>query len=322
MSNWVLHSKINHMKAAQLTQYGKTNSIAINEVPQPDVAAGKVLVQVKAAGVNPFDWKVQLGYMKDFIPLQLPVTLGGDLSGVVVKVGAGVEGISEGDEVFGQASAVAGESGAFAEYAFTSPTSLAKKPTTVSFIEAGAAPLTGVSAVQALYDHMGLSSGQKILIHGGAGGIGTVAIQIAKHLGAHVITTVSTNDIEYVKGLGADEVIDYKNQKFEELITDVDAVFDTVGGETNKRSYQVLKQGGKLVSMVEQPDEQLKNQFQIEYISQATKVNPERLTKLAQLIDEKIVTVHIEKTFPLDQAGEALSYLRQTPPKGKVVLEM
>lgn len=310
------------MKAAQLTQYGETENIVINDIPQPEVAEGKVLVQVKAAGVNPFDWKVQLGYMKEFIPLQLPVTLGGDLSGIVVKVGGRVEGIAEGDEVYGQANAVAGESGAFAEFALTSPKSLSKKPSTASFSEAGAVPLTGVSAVQALYDHIGVEPGQKILIHGGAGGIGTMAVQIAKHLGAHVITTVSTNDVEYVKELGADEVIDYKNQKFEEMVKDVDAVFDTVGHDTNKHSYQVLKEGGKLVSMVEQPDEQLAGQYHIEYIYQSTKVNPERLQRLARLIDDGIVTVHIEKTFPLDQAGEALSYLRQTPPKGKVVLEV
>lgn len=310
------------MKAAQLTQYGEINNIAINDVPRPEVTDDKILVQVKAAGVNPFDWKVQLGYMKDFIPLQLPVTLGGDISGVVVKVGAEVEVIKEGDEVFGQANVVAGESGAFAEFALTSSISLAKKPANVSFLESGAIPLTGVSAVQALYDHIGLTSGQKILVHGGAGGIGTVAIQIVKHLGAHVITTVSTSDIEYVKELGADEVIDYKNQKFEELIKDIDAVFDTVGQETNRRSYQVLKKGGKLVSMVEQPDESLVGQYHIEYIYQATKVNPERLQKLAKLIDEGVITVHIEKTFPLDQAGDALKYLRQTPPKGKVILKI
>lgn len=310
------------MKAAQLTHYGETDNIVINEIPQPEASVDKVLVQVKAAGVNPFDWKVQLGYMKDFIPLQLPVTLGGDLAGVVVKVGANVTGFTEGDEVYGQANAVAGESGAFAEFALTSPTSLAQKPTILSFTEAGAIPLTGVSAVQALYDHIGLTNGQKILIHGGAGGIGTMAIQIAKHLGAHVVTTVSTNDMDYVKGLGADEVIDYKSQKFEEVVKDIDAVFDTVGGETNKRSYQVLKKGGKLVSMVERLDEQLQNQYQIAYTFQATKVNPERLTKLSQLIDNGVITIHIEKTFPLDEAGDALEYLHNTPPKGKVVLKI
>lgn len=311
------------MKAAQLTQYGGKEAIAMNDIPQPEVTDDTVLVQVKGAGVNPIDWKVQLGYMKDFIPLELPVTMGGDLAGVVVKVGANVTNFKEGDEVYGQGSVLGKATGSFAEYVRTSPTSIALKPKALNFDEAGAAPLTGVSAVQAIYDHIGLASGQKILIHGGAGGIGSVAIQIAKHIGAHVATTVSENDKEFVTQLGADEVIDYKNQQFEEILKDYDAVYDTVGGETNKRSYQVLKKDGILVSMVEmQPDEALSEQYGVKYIYQSTRVTPERLAKLTELLDGGVLGVHIEKTFPLDEAGEALEYLHNTPPKGKVVIEV
>jgi alcohol dehydrogenase len=308
------------MKAAQLIQYGGKEAVAINEIPRPKVSEGKILVEVHAAGVNPFDWKVQQGYMKDSMPLQLPITLGGDLAGIVSEVGANVSGFTVGDEVYGQGSFFGGATGSFAEFDLALPTSLSKKPEKLSLAEAGAVPLAGVSAVQALFDHIKLSSGQKILIHGGAGGIGTMAVQIAKHIGAYVATTVSTDDIDFAKTLGVDEVIDYKTQQFEDVIKDFDAVFDTVGGDTNKRSYQVLKKGGVLVSMTTPPDEELAQKFDVTALVQGTKVNPERLAKLSELLDKGVLAVHIEKTFPLEEAGEALAYLQQTPPKGKVVI--
>lgn len=310
------------MKAAQLTQYGGKEAVAINEIAKPEIETGKVLVEVHAAGVNPIDWKVQLGYLKDFVPLQLPVTLGGDLAGVVSEVGADVTEFKVGDEVYGQGSILGGATGAFAEFDLTLPGSIAPKPEKLSFTQAGAIPLTGVSAIQALYDHINLESNQKILVHGGAGGIGSVAVQIAKHIGAYVATTVSTDDLEFAKQLGADEVIDYKTQKFEDSIQGYDAVFDTVGGETNKRSYQVLKEGGILVSMTEKPDEELSKQHKVTAMNQGTKVNPERLSKLSELLNADAITIHIEKTFPLEEAGEALEYLQKTPPKGKVVIEI
>lgn len=310
------------MKAARLTEYGSKEAIQIQDIPTPEITDDQVLVEVHTAGVNPYDWKIQLGYMKDYVPLTLPITPGGDFSGVVAKVGANVTHVGVGDEVFGQGNVDSGATGSFAEFIQTKGKKVAKKPQKLSFTEAGAIPLTGVSAIQALYEHIGLTSGQTILIHGGAGGIGTVAIQIAKHLGAHVITTVSTNDVDFAKELGADEVIDYKNQKFEELVKEVHAVYDTVGGETTEKSYQVLKKGGKLVSMVAMPNEALAKQYEVEFISQATKVNTDKLSKLAELLDQGVITVHIEKTFPLDQAGEALEYLRTTPPKGKLVIKV
>lgn len=307
------------MKAAQLQTYGESG-ILIVDIPSPGVQAGKVLVEVHAAGVNPIDWKVQVGYMKDMMPLSLPVTLGGDLAGVIIAVGADVSEFKIGDEVYGQGSVLGGASGSFAEFDLALPGSLAQKPKKLSLLEAGATPLAGVSALQALVDHLNIASGQKILIHGGAGGIGSIAIQIAKHLGAYVATTVSTNDMEYVKTLGADEVIDYKNEKFEEKLHDFDAVYDTVGGETNKKSYQILKKGGKLVSMVASPDEELSKKYEVNAIVQGTKVTTDRLNKLTELLDEGAVTIHIEKTFSLNETEKALAYLRQTPPKGKVVI--
>ena len=233
------------MKSAQIKRYGGSEVVEINQsTPAPnDPSAGKVLVRIKAAGVNPADWKVREGYFQQMMPLQFPSTLGMDFSGIVEKVGEGVSDFKYNDEVYGQASLIRGGSGAFAEMALANADTIAYKPKTLSHEEAAGLPLAGVSAWQALVESIGLSKGQKILIHGGAGGIGSIAIQLAKHLGAYVATTVSTNDKEFVKEeIGADEVIDYKTQNFEDVLShDYDAVFDTVGGETYTRSFKVLK---------------------------------------------------------------------------------
>ncbi len=301
------------MKTAQINKYGG-DAVEINsEAPMPLVSQGKVLVEVHAAGVNPFDWKLREGYMQKMIPLKFPATLGGDFSGVVVETG---------DEVYGQALIVAGGSGSFAEFVSAPAKSIAPKPKTINHIEAAALPLAGVSALQALTEHIGLKKGQKILIHGGAGGIGTMAIQLAKHLGVYVATTVTGDELAYVKEFGADEAIDYKNQRFEDVVQNYDAVFDTVGGETYTRSFQAVKKGGVIVSMTEQPDKGLMKQFGVNAIAQATQVTTERLTKLAELVDKGAIKVHVDKVFPLDQAGEALTYLQTGHPRGKVVVKV
>src|SRR5438874_1282919 len=244
------------MKSAQINKYGSSEVIEINQsTPEPTVSSGKALVTIKAAGVNPADWKIREGGLQQMISLQFPSTLGMDFSGVIKQVGEGVSPseFKQGDEVYGQAGVISGGSGAFAEMALANTERIAYKPKKLSHAEASAFPLVGVSAWRALTENIRLSKGQRILIHGGAGGIGSIAIQLAKHLGAYVATTVSTNDKQFVQELGADHVIDYKNQNFEDLLHDCDAVFDTVGGETYKRSFKVLKKGGIIVSMLEQP---------------------------------------------------------------------
>ncbi len=183
-------------------------------------------------------------------------------------------------------------------------------------------PLTGVSALQALIEHIKLTSDQKILIHGGAGGIGTMAVQLAKHLGAYVATTAKASDVAYVKELGADEAIDYENQRFEEVVSQYDAVFDTVGGDTYQRSFSVLKKGGIIVSMLEQPNKELMKQYGVTAISQFTQITTERLLKLAELVDQGVLKVNVDKTFSLDQAGEALAYLRSGKVRGKVAVPL
>jgi alcohol dehydrogenase len=313
------------MKSTQIKRYGGSKAVEINQsTPAPnDPSAGKVLVTVKAAGVNPADWKVREGYFQQMTPLQFPSTLGMDFSGVIEKVGEGVNGFNQDDGVYGDAAAIRGGSGAFAEMALANEDSIAHKPKTLSHEEAAGLPLVGVSAWQALVETIGLSGGQKILIHGGAGGIGSIAIQLAKHNGAYVATTVSTNDKEFVQQLGANEAIDYKTQTFEDLLPhDYDAVFDTVGGETYTRSFNVLKKGGIIVSMLEQPNQELMHRFGVRAKHQFTKVNRERLIRLAQWVDQNNIHVNIDRTFPLDEAGKALDYQRDVHPRGKVVLQV
>ncbi len=289
----------------------------------PNPSAGKVLVNVKAAGVNPVDWKIREGYMRQVMQLHFPSTLGMDFSGIIKEKGEGVLNFNQGDEVYGQASIASGGSGAFSEMALANADTIAHKPNTLSHEEAAGLPLVGVSAWQALVETIGLSNSQKILIHGGAGGIGSVAIQLAKHLGAHVATTVSTNDKQFAKELGADEVIDYKTQTFEEVLPhDYDAVFDTVGGDTYMRSFKVLKRGGSsiIVSMLEQPNQELMDRFDVKSTFQFTQVNRERLTRLAEWVDQNNIHVNIDRTFRLDETAKALDYQKDVHPRGKVVL--
>ncbi len=310
------------MKAAQINGYGGKDAVKINDqASRPVAVPGQVLVEVTAAGVNPFDVKLSQGFYKEYIKLEFPATLGGDMAGTVAEIGEGVSGFEIGQEVYGLANAVGGI-GSFAEFTPVKAERLAAKPASLDLVTAAAAPLAGVSAYQALADHINLQPGQKILVHGGAGGIGSLAIQLAKHLGAYVATTASAEETGFVKSLGADEVVDYKNQDFSIILKDYDAVFDTVGGETNKKSYKILKNGGAMVSMLEAPDEELVKQKNLNYNQQQSEATPERLVKVAELIDAGVLKVNVDKVFPLDQAAEAFEYWQTGHPKGKVVLQI
>ncbi|HZC20835.1 MAG TPA: NADP-dependent oxidoreductase [Nitrososphaeraceae archaeon] len=311
------------MKSIQIKRYGSSDVMEVNNTTlASNPSRGKILVSVKAAGVNPVDWKIREGYMQQMAPLQFPSTLGMDFSGVIERVGENIPSdFKQGDEVYGQASVLRGGSGAFAESALVDKDTIAHKPKTLDHVQAAGLPLVGVSAWQALVENMELSKDKKILIHGGAGGIGSIAIQLAKHLGAHIATTAVANDKQFVQELGANQVIDYKTEKFEDIIHGYDAVFDTVGGETYKRSFVVLKKGsGIIVSMLEQPNSELMNQYGVKALFQFTQLNRERLTKLAEWVDQNNIKVNVDKTFSLDQAAKALDYQRDVHPRGKVVL--
>ncbi len=311
------------MKAVQINAYGTNDVLEISEnAPKPSLKQGQVLVEDHVASFNPFDWKIRAGYLKEMAPLQFPATLGGDFAGRVCELGDGVSDFKIGDKVYGQAITLNGGSGSFAEVLAANTANTAQKPASINFVEAGALPLVGVSSVQVLEEHIKLQSGQKILIHGGAGGIGHIAIQVAKALGAYVATTVSTDDIEFVKKLGADEVIDYKNQVFEEILKDVDSVFDTVGGEATDKSFQVLKHGGFIVSMLGQPNQELAQKYGVYAIGQNTVTNTKSLNRLTELVDSGKIKVHINQVFPLEQVKEAFACLEEGHPRGKVVLKI
>lgn len=311
------------MKAVQIKRYGGVKVLELNEnAPKPSVKPGMIQVEVFDASINPIDWKVRAGYLKDAVPISFPITMGGDFAGVVSEIGDNTTDLKVGDEVYGQAIMLGGGSGSFAQFVIAKAEHTAKKPHNISFEEAAALPLVGASAIQALEDHIKLTSGQKILIHGGAGGIGSIAIQIAKSLGAYVATTVGTKDIDLVKSFGADEIIDYKIQKFEELLNNFDAIFDTAGGDTTDKSFLVLKKSGVLVSMAGQPNKELAEKYGITAIGQYTNATANRLNRLTKLIEEGKVKVTVDKTFPLEEAKEAFTYFEQSHPRGKVVFKI
>jgi alcohol dehydrogenase len=313
------------MKSIQINRYGGSDVIEVNNAASvQNPSSGKILVNVKAAGVNPADWKIREGYFQQMAPLQFPSTLGADFSGVIKQLGEGVSssGLKQGDEVYGQASAVfSGGSGAFAELALVDKDRIAHKPKTLNHIEAAGLPTVGVSAWQGLIENIGLSKDKKILIHGGAGGIGSIAIQLAKHLGAYIATTASTIDEQFVQELGANQMIDYKTDNFEDILHDYDGVFDTVGGDTYKRSFKVLKKGsGIITSMLEQPNSELMNRYGVKALVQFTQANRQLLTKLVEWVDQNNIKVNIDKTFSIDEAADALDYQRDIHPRGKVVI--
>lgn len=308
------------MKAAQYNKYGDTSVIEINEKAEaPQLKNGQVLVEVIATGINPIEVAIRNGYTQEMLPLTFPVNLGGDFSGVVSKVGEGVIDFKAGDEVYGIANPFKGGSGAAAEFVVANAVNTGFKPGSVDHVNAAALPLSGTSAVQALEEHIKLQSGQRILIHGGAGGVGSIAVQIAKALGAYVSATASTDDVEFVKNLGADEVIDYKKQDFTEVIKDYDAVFATVGDDIPTRSLSVVKEGGIVVSMAGEPDQEVAKERKVTAIGQMTQGTTEQLDRLEKLVDAGKVKAIIDKTFSLDQTKEAYDLL-ESHPRGKVVI--
>lgn len=311
------------MKAIRINQYGGIEVLEVNQnALEPKAKSGQVLVEVRAAGINPVDWKIRAGFLKEMAPLEFPVTLGGDFAGVVKELGEGVTEYKVNDEVFGSAIVLNGGSGSFAQIVAANTGNIAHKPSSVDFSMSSALPLAAVSAVQALEEHIKLAAGQKILIHGGAGGIGTFANQLAKAFGAYVATTVSTDDVEYAKSLGADEVIDYKLQAFEDVLSDYDAVFDTVGGEVADKSFKVLKKGGVIVSMLGEPNHQLTQDAGVSAIGQNTQINTLRLNRVTELVDTGKIKVYIDKEFSLEEAKEAFTYQEQIHPRGKIVFKI
>ena len=309
------------MIAVQINSFGGYQSLTINNnAPKPEPSPNQVLVEVYAASLNPVDKGIAAGYMKDMV--NLPATLGGDFSGVIVQVGESVNDFKKGDKVYGQAIILNGGSGSFAQFVAANAGNTAHQPKQITFVEAASLPLAGASALQAVEGHIKLKPEQKILIHGGAGGIGSIAVQIAKSHGAFVATTCTAKDKDYVKSLGADKVIDFRKEKFEDILKDYDAVFDTFSGDTTTRSFKVLKKGGILVSLLAPPDPALAEKYQVTAIGQMTNTNTKKLNHLTDLVNAGKIKPQVDKVFFVNQTIDAFKHLTEGHPRGKVVIKI
>jgi len=306
------------MKAARINSYGHADSVKISDVAQPNLKDGEVLVQVCASSINPVDTSIREGRMTKMVSVDPPFTLGFDLAGKVAAVGRGVTEFKTGDEVYGQASILAGGSGAFAEFATTQGGLIGKMPQNVSYVEAASLALTGTSAIEALLDQCHLRANQRILIHGGSGGIGSVAIQLAKHIGAYVIATATGHGLDFIRSLGCDDCIDYEREPFENRILNCDCVLDTVGGDTYRRSFQVLRQGGTIVSMLERPDTEAMRRYGVNAVFLLTNVTTMALDQLRKLIEAGVITPHVARTYRLDQIQEAFLAKERGQIEGKI----
>ena len=307
------------MKAIRFHEYGGLEVLKYEDVPRPKPQPGEVLIQVRAAAVNPFDLAVREGWLASMIPLQLPAICGVDVAGRVVATGKGVTGFSLGQDVYGFLSRY---SGAYAEYATAASETIAPHPQTLDYVQAASVPLAATAAWQALFEVGVVKEGQKVLVHGGAGGVGTFAVQLAKLRGAHVLATTSGQHVEYVKQLGADEVIDYTTTPFETVAHSVDVILDLIGGETQQRSWGVLKVGGMLVSLLGPPSQEDAATYGVRAAFLGAQPTTGLLKELAHLLDTGQIKPHIGKVFPLEQARQAQELKRSGHTQGKIILKI
>ncbi|MEW5980164.1 MAG: NADP-dependent oxidoreductase [Acidobacteriota bacterium] len=308
------------MKAVRIHEYGGPEVLRYEEIPRPSPGPGELLIRVHAAGVNPADWKIRQGYAKEFLKHSLPLILGWDVSGVVEAVGLEVTGWKEGAEVYSFPDIL--RDGAYAEYIVVRASAVALKPRCVDHVQAAAIPLAALTAWQALFDAGGLVADQKVLIHGAAGGVGSFAVQLAKWKGGHVIGTASARNQVFLRGLGADEAIDYGAVRFEDVVRGVDVVFDTVGGGTLKRSWRVLKKGGILVSIAGQPSGEEAARAGVREAFVFCQRNAAQLAELAKLVDTGRLRPIVETVLPLAEARRAQELSQTGHTRGKIVLRV
>jgi len=304
------------MRAIQIHSYGGPEQLKLEEKPRPEPSAGEVLLRVYAAGVNPIDWKIRQGFMKDFQPVTFPYTPGIEVAGVVEEVGPGVTTFQVGQAVMGQVA-----NGGYTEYVTVPVEALALKPETLSFAEAAAVPVGATTAWRTLFDHGSLTAGQRVLIQGAAGGVGLFAVQLAKWRGAQVIGTASTANLEFVRSLGADMVVDYTTTPVESAVQDVDLVLDGVGGETLSSSLAALRRGGTLISIAGPPSQEQAQAHGVRaMMSRGGASAP--LETFRQLIDEGQLKVTTGKTFRLSEAQQAHEYGQSSHGRGRIVLQI
>ena len=305
-------------KAVRIHNYGGPEVLQYEAAPRPKPGKGEVLIRVHAAGVNPIDWKVRAGYMKDFIPHSFPLILGWDVSGVIEEVGPNVSRFKKGDEVYSLPDHT--RNGAYAEYIVVRESEVALKPNALHHVRAAAVPLAALTAWQALFDTGQLQPEQSVLIHAAAGGVGHFAVQLAKWKGAHVVGTASAKNHEMLYKLGADELIDYTTQRFEDVTRNIDVVLDTIGGDTQERSWQVLKKGGVLVSLVQPPSENKAKEHGVRGIRLGVRPNGQDLVEIAKIVDAGKLAPVIDRILPLSEARRAHELSQSGHTRGKIVL--
>jgi NADPH:quinone reductase-like Zn-dependent oxidoreductase len=311
------------MKAIRIHNYGGPEVLQYEDAPRPKPQAGEVLIRVHATGVNPIDWKVREGHMKDFWPHKFPLILGWDLSGVVEELGpspAAAARFKVGDEVYSLPDPT--RNGAYADYIVVRESELALKPNSLHHIRAAAVPLAALTAWQSLFDTAQLQPGQRVLIHAGSGGVGHLAVQLAKWKGAYVFATASTKNKALLRELGVDEPIDYKQQRFENVARNIDIVLDTLGGETQERSWSVLKKGGILVSLVQPPSEDKAQELGVRAALLGARPSGEQLSEIAKIIDSGKLAPIINRIIPLSEARRAHELSQSGHSHGKIVLRV
>ena len=305
------------IQAIRVHNYGESDVLTLEAIAQPEPQPNEVLIRVQAAAVNPLDWKIRAGYMKEIFPMPLPFTPGMDVAGIVEAIGADVKAFQVGQEVYGEL-----RMGAYAEFATAPQDAIALKPNSLDFVEAASVPMVAMTAYQGLFDHADLKPGQTILIHAASGGVGMFAVQFAKWKGAHVIGTASAANAEFVQSLGADQVIDYNATPFEQVVENVDVVLDTLGGDTQARSYSVVKPGGILVSTAAPPNAEKAQEQGIRAEMMNMKPSTSLLEEIASLLDSGQVKTIVAQTFSLSEARQAQELSQGGHVRGKIVLQI
>jgi len=310
------------MKAIVIDQYGDKNELKEKELSKPEPKNDEVLIEIHAAAVNPIDWKLRYGYLKEKIVFEFPIVLGWDAAGIVAEVGKDVTSLNQGDRVFVRPELT--NRGTYAEYTTAKEDLVAKIPENISFEEAAAVPLAGLTAYQCLLNVGKLESGNKVLIHAGAGGVGSFAIQIAKNLGAYVATTGSIKNVEFLKSLRADEVIDYTKDDFSQILEDYDLVIDTLGGEIQDKSLNVLKKDGMLVSIVEEPDQEKAEKLGVTAKLHWLIPNGDELAVLAKMMENETMNPVVGTVFPFsEQCLRDAHELSETHhARGKIIIKI
>lgn len=309
------------MRAIRFHDYGGPEVLQYEEVEKPEAAEGEVLVRVHATSVNPLDWKIRAGLVKSFRPVPLPFILGWDVSGVVESVGPGVTGFKPGDEVYGRPDIT--KPGAYAEYIAVKETELAPKPKSLDHVTAAGVPLTALTAWQALFDYGGLTAWQTVLIHAAAGGVGSFAVQFAKHARARVVGTASGRNQDYLRELGVDFPINYETTKFEDIAKNVNVVIEPLGGEIRERSFLVIRPGGILVAITgPAPSEELAKRYNVRTVLMLVRADRAQLDRITDMIDKGQLKVPIEAVFPLAQAAKAHALSAQGHARGKIILQV